>query len=213
MDNKNRHITLYTSQSNEIIKRLENNEPHFVKMKYIIKKYEEVADVFTIPYIWYTKEAEKIVPRPKEAESAVWAYGDISSLEVFLENQIVELLVPIEECVFFTMEDWKKVLNGLYIGIDEEDEKAFFMDCKEKGIGYMGEVVKSNFYPEEKKIILDSWQRIFALDKKVKENKLEKLPKDLQAGLWTINPAWMIRNLTTNKIYKDVIDCQPKIQK
>ncbi len=74
MDNKHIYVTLYTVQTDSIVEQLKQNGYHTAKMKFIKEKYGEVAPVFVDAYKWYTLNAEKIVPRPKEAESAVWCF-------------------------------------------------------------------------------------------------------------------------------------------
>ena len=188
-------ITLYTSQSREIVQRLRDGQPHVVKMQYVRQKYGEVAHVFIDAYTWYTRHAEQIVPRPDEAESAVWAFYDLHNLERHADSTILQLAVPLDQAVFFRMSDWSKVLNTRYIGHSAAEEHTFSDKLAQQGIGYEGDVYRKPFYPLLKRELVASWQNLFRLHDGIRDAFTRgEVPDvaDIQAGLWLVRPEWVV---------------------
>lgn len=183
-------ITLYTVQTDDVIHHLREQGYHYVKLEYIVRKYQEVSTVFLQAYSWYTENAQRILPKPKQAESAIWSFCDINYLERHPGCQILKLSVPIESAVFFRMSDWNKVLNLRYIGDSKEDEANFAEKLARYGIRYEGDVYTTPFYPHLKKELINSWQNLFQYDRQVKETG-SSLYSDMQAGLWYLDRQWI----------------------
>lgn len=187
--------TLYTSQTHEIVQRLADGQPHQVKMQFIRQKYGEVAQVFTDAYSWYTRHAVQIVPKPDEAESAVWSFRDLHNIERHTDSTILQLTVPLDQAVFFCMADWFKVLNLRYIGQNAEEERTFADKLTQQGINYEGDVYRKPFYPLLKRELVNSWQNLFRHHDAIREALSQgENPGvvDVQAGLWEIRPEWVV---------------------
>lgn len=190
MDNKNTHVRLYTQQSDEIINQLKLKGHHTAKMKFIKEKYGEVAPIFVDAYNWYVSNAEKIVTRPKEAESAIWTFKEPKNIEEHRGHQILEILVPIEKAVFFRMKDWNKRINLNYIGETLKEEQAFNQKISKFGINYSGDVIRTPFYPQLKNELIKSWQNLFRYDSEVKKHG-DLMFFDMQAGIWCLEWDWV----------------------
>lgn len=187
-------VTLYTSQIDEIAERIRAGQTHYAKMAFIKEKYGDVAKIFVDSYLWYAKQAELLVPREEDAESAIWAYQDLINIEEHQGSQIVPLNVPISEGVYFKMSDWFKILNFRYIGKSEAEEKGFADKLKAQGINYEGDVFMKPFYPALKKEVTQSWQNLFRFHEDVKQSLMagREIPiDDLQVGLWKVDPTWL----------------------
>ncbi|SDF60857.1 DUF3841 domain-containing protein [Sporomusa acidovorans] len=190
MDCQYNQITLYTSQTDKVVHHLLEQGYHYVKTEYIVRKYAEVSAVFLQAYSWYTENAQRILPKPQQAESAVWSFCDVSYLDRHPGCQILKLRVPIKNAVFFRMSDWNKVLNLRYIGESEEEEAKFAKKLARYGIRYAGDAYTTPFYPHLKKEIQDSWKKLFRYNQQVKENGSSLYP-DMQAGLWYLDRQWI----------------------
>lgn len=190
MDCPHNQITLYTAQSNEVVQHLLAEGYHYVKLKYIARKYGEVSAVFLQSYSWYTENAQRILPKPKLAESAVWAFCELQYLDRCPGCQFLKLSVPRQHAVFFRMSDWNRILNRRYLGESEEEEAKFAEKLTRYGIGYTGDVYTTPFYPHLKKELQDSWKKLFRYDQYVKETGFSPYP-DMQAGLWYIDRQWL----------------------
>lgn len=191
MDNKNNRMTLYSSQSDEIVAALRNGGTHYAKYKYIREKYGEVSEVFLAAYGWYRAAASRIVPAPPEGESGIWAYADPRFLDRAQGYSILKLSVPTDEAVFFSMRDWNRVLNLRFIGETEEEERAFEEKLARHGVKYEGDICLKPFYPQLRSELLKSWNRLFRFHEEIKAGS-QGVPPDIQAGLWKISPEWVI---------------------
>lgn len=190
MDCHRNEITLYTAQTDEVVRHLLKEGYHYVKLEHIARKYAEVSAVFLQAYSWYTENAQHILPKPRQAESAVWAFCDINYLGRYPGCQILKLSVPIKNAVFFRMSDWNKVLNLRYIGESATEEVKFAEKLARYGIRYEGDAYTTPFYPHLKKEIRDSWEKLFRYDQQVKETGSSLYP-DMQAGLWYLDRQWL----------------------
>jgi hypothetical protein len=190
MDNKHIYVTLYTVQPDSILNNLKQSGYHTAKMQFIKEKYAEVAQVFVDAYKWYTHNAEKIVPRPPDAESAVWCYKDPKYIEKHEGYKILRLYVPVEKAVFFRMSDWNKRLNLRYIGKTLQEEDSYNQKLLKYGVDYEGNVYLTSFYPQLKSELIKSWQNLFRYDELVKEQG-DLLFDDMQAGIWHLEWEWV----------------------
>jgi len=189
MDYKDHQVILYTSQNQRVIDKLLQNGRHVVERTFIKEKYGETSQVFLQAYSWYRQNAEQVVERPEDAESAIWTFLDMKYLDYSADSQILKLRVPLEKIVFFRMSDWNKILNLRLLGTDEE-QADYYAKLKKFNIAYEGDVYTTAFYPHLKTELVQSWRKLFQYDKKIKETK--ELPfEDIQGGIWEIRSSWI----------------------
>ena len=189
MDYKDHQVILYTSQNQIVIDKLLQNGRHVVERTFIKEKYGETSQVFLQAYSWYRQNAEQVVERPEDAESAIWTFLDMKYLDYSADSQILKLRVPLEKIVFFRMSDWNKILNLRLLGTDEE-QADYYAKLKKFNIAYEGDVYTTAFYPHLKTELVQSWRKLFQYDKKIKETK--ELPfEDIQGGIWEIRSNWI----------------------
>ena len=191
MGNKDNKIILYSSQAENVVKKLKEDGVCFSKKDYVIKKYEESAPIFVAAYSWFVLEMEKYVSKPMGAEYPYWAFKDLYSVEGSGNSEILRLNVPIDEAVFFDMYDFNKILRLQYIGETNEDEEEFRKIVKNYGIRHESEVVLTNFYPELKSKVLQSWKRLFRHNESIKNGDFSNIGS-IQVGLWQLKKEWII---------------------
>ena len=183
-------MKLYTVQTDQVLETLAQTGQCYVKRDYVTQKYGESASVFLHAYSWYAAYASRIVPRPPEAETAVWTFCQPDYLECHPGSHLLSLEVPLSCCVFFRMGDWNKILNLRYLGKDRKEEVAFAEKLARQGVSYEGDVVTTPFYPVLKRELLESWQNLFSYDAAVKTGEIVPYP-DMQAGLWCLKQEWV----------------------
>lgn len=189
MDHLHHDVTLYSSQTKLVVSNLLASGRHTAKRNFIQEKYGEASQVFLQAYTWYRQAAEKIVPRPTDAESGIWAFLDLKYLDRSTEARIIKLQVPLDKVVFFRMSDWNKVLNLRFIGTPEE-EAAYAGKLKKFNVAYEGDVFTTAFYPHLKSELVRSWDNLFQYDAPIKQTG--KLPfDDMQGGLWELQTDWL----------------------
>lgn len=191
MDSKCSTVKLYASLNDSVIEIIDRDGTCFSKKEFIKKKYEESSNIFITAYSWFSREASKLVEKPEDAEFPYWVFKDLSNLERFPNTSILKLEVPVDEVVLFDMYDWNKVLSLEYIAKDDGDDKEFKNLLKQYGIKHDSDIMLTNFYPQLKKKITDSWSKLFEHHNKIKSGDYIGV-KVVQAALWQIKKEWII---------------------
>lgn len=190
MNEKNKMI-VYSSQSEAVLSVLERDGVCFSKREYIKKKYEDSASIFIAAYRAFVMEAQKYVPKPEGAEYPYWAFKDLYNIDMHWDTKLLILEVPIDEIIFFDMYDWNKVLNLKYIGESEEDEFQFIQMLASRGIKRESDIILTDFYPDLKRKVQDSWKRLFRHHIDIKKGNIENV-RSVQLGLWQIKKEWIV---------------------
>lgn len=205
MDKGNNKIKLYTSQSDIVLQIIEKDGVCYSKKEFVSKKYSESSNIFITAYSWFVKEAEKIVKKPEKAEYPYWAFKDLYNVDDSAGGNILTLKVPLEEAIFFDLFDWNKIICMKYIGVCEEDEKEFKENIKKLGLKETN-IMLTNFYPELKMQIMESWKFLFRHHKNIKIVNIDKIGK-VQVGLWQIKQRMHYKMFV--KIVKRVLLIEP----
>lgn len=193
MDNKCNTVMLYSSQSPIVTEILNRDGICFSKKEYVLKKYQESAPIFMAAYDFFVSEAEKYVPKPEGAEYPYWAFKDLYSLESSGDSSVLQLSVPVDEAIFFDMYDFNKILRLQYIGENDEDEIKFQKMLKDYGMRHESDIILTNFYPDLKRQVQNSWKRLFRHHEKIKAGDTESVGS-VQVGLWQIKKDWLVVN-------------------
>jgi hypothetical protein len=191
MGNTDNTVRLYSSQSEVVVSALERDGICFSKQEYVVKKYEESAPIFVAAYSWFAMEAEKYLPKPEGAEYPYWAFRDLYSVEQSIDSRILRLCIPADEAIFFDMYDWNKILCLQYIGGTEADEARFRQMLADYGIRKESDVILTNFYPDLKRQVQDSWKRLFRHHENIKLGNTDGVGS-VQAGLWQLKKEWIV---------------------
>lgn len=181
---------LYTSQARPVLDALTRDGVCYSKEEYVQKKYGEIAPIFLTAYGWYVRQAQAIVPRPEGASYPYWAFADRYSVDDSSGGSILRLRVPRGEAVFFDVQDWNKILKLSYIGETPAEERAFADELAARGL-HSSQVMLTNFYPELKARILESWKRLFRRHAAIQNGDASEV-SSIQAGLWCIKKEWIV---------------------
>ncbi len=149
--------------------------------------------MFLSAYDWFVKAAEAHVPKPPGAEYPYWAFGSPENVDLSSGGRVLALRVPLEEAVFFSLYDWNRILCLSYMGETEKEEKEFRQTLLEYGIRRESDLILTNFYPELKRQVMESWNRLFSHDQAIRKAISENQPlSGVQAGLWCIKKEWVM---------------------
>ena len=74
MDRGRDTVTLYSPQSDAVLRVLERDGVCFSRAEYVRRKYGESAPIFLTVYGWYVSRAAVLVPPPEGAEYPYWAF-------------------------------------------------------------------------------------------------------------------------------------------
>ncbi len=104
-----------------------------------------------------------------------------------VENTVIlELEIPRENFLVCSMDCWGYRVNYWYIPLDQEDEENHKKELKRLCIPSEDALVltdKGNFYPLLRRKIIQSWQRVFTLPPKNKQDEV--------ATAWEIRREWI----------------------
>lgn len=184
MSKSNKKIRLYTSQREIVLDTIRDKGIYHVKKEFIIKKYEEVANVFLEPYNWFVRNAINIVPKPEGAEYPIWLFTDLKYVENHEDSQILEIEVDIENVILFDPFKWNRILNLAYIPKDEKDWIQYNESLERQGINNESSIYMTSFFPHLKQKVRKSWDFLF-------EDNID-LSKPNQAALWELRREWIV---------------------
>lgn len=182
---------LYSAQAPIVIEALHQDGVCFSKQAYVRRKYEESAPIFVAAYSWFVREAQHYVPKPQGAEYPYWAFCDLYSVEASGDSQILRLNVPADQAVFFDLYDWNTILCLKYLGETKEEEAQFRRQLADYGVRRETDVILTNFYPELKRQVQESWKRLFRHHERIKAGDTTGVGS-VQAGLWQLKQDWIL---------------------
>lgn len=197
MDTNDNYITLYSPQATIVWRVVNDFGISYSRREYITDKYEESARIFLTAYDAYIHEAEKIVARSDSSAYPYWAFASLDQVDP-MEQKVMKLRVPLDEVVLFDQYDWYKVLRLSYIGETPEDEAQFAKELERRGIRDASDAVLRPFYPDMRRKIVSSWNRLFRYDEAVKkavssgDDMRATGIRAVQAGMWCIKKEWLI---------------------
>ncbi len=179
-------VTLWTRQHKKSLEELQNNNVIRIKRKHL----DEITDYVVYLYKWFVDAAAKKVSKPKEVEFPVWcSISEENMLRPTVDEVVYVLEVDKSEIIYFDGMKGDYVLNHHYIPKDERDAAEYAKDLESKGFDNSFSFINektAHFYPVERKKVMDSWHRIFEIDK-----------WDIfrvQANIWEIRPE-MIKDI------------------
>ncbi|WP_432666966.1 DUF3841 domain-containing protein [Wukongibacter baidiensis] len=190
MDSKDNKVTLYTTQNPIVIDTLEEKGVYHVKKEFIEMKYREVSHIFLQCYDWFVSKAKNIVAKPEGAEYPIWTYIDAKYSGYFEDSYLLELEVPIEDIIFFKMEDWNRILNLRYLPKNSQDGLKYDNKLKSYNIQDETEIFMNPYYPQLKSEVRKSWDNLFKHNEIVKSNRV--FEGAIQGSLWEIKKSWLV---------------------
>lgn len=169
MDNSDDKIVLWTRQHKKSLDELQKYGVIRIKRKHLEEKFDEITNYIVYLYKWFVNAAEKRVPIPNGVEFPIWcSISDENMLRPTIDEVVYVLEVHKSQIIYFDGMKWDYVLNHHYIPKDEKDEEEYAKDLESKGFDNSFSFINektSHFYPTERKKVMDSWQRIFDIEK------------------------------------------------
>lgn len=160
---------LWTRQDEKSLVDLEKHGVFRNKEDYIRSNYDDIADHFISAYRWFTKEASKIVPKPQDVDFPIWCSISEEAMLRPIEGTVCyKIEIPKNDIIYFDGGKWDYVLNHIYIPKDDADQEEYIKELREKGFKDQFNFIEgksAHFYPLEKKKVMDSWKRIFQIDR------------------------------------------------
>jgi len=109
-----------------------------------------------------------MVPMPSGVVFPIWCSISYENMLRPIEDTVCyELELNKSDVIYFDGGKWDYVLNHIYIPKDHKDEVQYKIDMEAKGFKNAFSFIEgtyANFYPEERRRIIDSWNRIFEIE-------------------------------------------------
>ena len=180
-------VRLYTRQNEKTLEQLQRDGRIINNRTYVRLHFGDMAQHYLDSYDWFTREAAKRVPKPADVEASIWCSIDKRNCLKPIEGTVVYVLeVPEEQVIYFDEGKWDYVLNRIYLPRDEEDRAAYKKHLAAMGFQNGFEFFQGRykgFYPEEERRIIESWQRVFVIDKWTIFN--------VCGNIWEIKKEWV----------------------
>jgi len=177
-------IKVWTRQDESILDILDKDGRYIVKKEYIEQKMEDCAKYYLEVYSWYTNKAKEIVPKPEDVNYPVWvSVSDDFMLQQVPGTVILELLLDEASVIVMDTEKWGRIVNFWYVPLNKKDEEDYDKKLKSYGINNSSNAYMSNFYPQLKKEIKKSWDRLF-------DNSI-LISNERQGTIWEVKKEWV----------------------
>lgn len=180
-------VRLYTRQNNKTLLPLERDGRIINHRVYVGLHFGDIAPLFMESYDWLTKEISRRIPKPEDVTAPIWCSISIENCLKPIEGTVVYVLdVPKDLIIYFDEGKWDYVLNRIYIPKNEDDDAQYQKRLTSLGITNRFEFFDGKYknqYPEEEKIIIDSWKRVFEIDNWTIFN--------VCGSIWEIRKEWV----------------------
>lgn len=160
-------VKLYTRQNDKTLFQLERDGRVINVRRYVELHFGDIAPLFLDSYDWFTRMAEKKVPKPEDVHAPIWcAIRREDCLPPIPGTVVYELEIPEKEVIYFSDLKWDYVLNRIYLPKDDMDAANYKQHLKDIGVANGFEFFEGRykgFYPEEVRRIQESWKRVFEI--------------------------------------------------
>lgn len=155
------YVTVWTKQNSAVLEQLKSSGRFMAKESCILADMEDTADIMLFAYDWLAKRLSERIAPPPGARYPVWL--SLSKEATMIKEPgyaILELYVEAERIRLIDAAKWTRILNYQYLPLDDEDMREHSEYMSSIGISD-SEAVLRNFYPAQKQLIVDSWDRLF----------------------------------------------------
>ena len=156
-------IRVWTKQHENVLKELKSTGRYIAKKEYIIMDLQEHANIVLEAYNWLVKNSPNVSNKPKDVEFPVWVSFARDSTMI-LELEIEETLIT-----KINIMKWGMILNYAYLPENESDENRHKKLLENYRISD-AQAYMSQFYPQIKREIIDSWKRLFDFANDIQQN-------------------------------------------
>lgn len=177
-------ITVWTKQNKAVIDQLETAGRFIADERYIRRELEDTTDIMLFIYRWLSDHMPSASVRPPDVVFPVWVSFDREATMSPEDGYaVLELRVQEELVTPVNIEKWTRITNYSYIPLNEEDETEHNSLLRSMGISN-AQAVMSDFYPEIKKKIIASWDRLF-------DDSVRAGNRNAYGLMWEVKKEWV----------------------
>ena len=155
-------IIVWTKQHENVVKELEKTGRYTAKKEYILRELDRYAYLILEVYDWLVKNTPNTSQKPFDAEYPIWiSLRKEATMLPSAGMVILELEVDSSLITMINISKWGKILDYSYIPADKQDAQNHRQLLDEYGLTSDAKAYMSQFYPQIKRKIIDSWSRLF----------------------------------------------------
>ena len=178
----------WSKQHINVLNTLNEQGRYIAKREYVISDLEEHADLVLETYDWYVKKVSRKFEKPADVTYPVWVSLSQEATMLLSENTaVLELEVDSSLIMPVNINKWGTILNYGYIPENAQDELRH-KQLLENYRATDASAYMSLFFPEIKREIVSSWDRLFD-DSIIINNDA------VYGTLWELKKEW-ITNVT-----------------
>lgn len=178
-------VTVWTKQNENVVKELEKTGRYTAKKEYILKDLDKHVYLVLEVYDWLVKNTPNTSQKPYDAEYPIWvSLTREATMLPSVGTIILELKVDPSLITMVNIDKWGAILNYSYIPADEQDAQNHRQLLKQYGVSSDTKAYMSQFYPQIKRKIIDSWSRLF--DDSIILGNNEKY-----GNIWEVRKEWV----------------------
>lgn len=179
-------IKVWTKQNEKVLDELRQTGRYTTKQEFIVKDLEEHAELVLETYRWLTRHSPDYPNKPEDVEFPVWvSFQENATMMPSEGTVILELLVEESLITKVNIAKWGAILNYGYIPADKEDDRRHRELLKDYGISDT-KAYMSQFYPEIKREIQESWIRLF-------DPGIHMGNDSCYGNLWEVRKEWIMK--------------------
>ncbi|MBQ6440625.1 MAG: DUF3841 domain-containing protein [Mogibacterium sp.] len=153
-------ITVWTKQNKAVLNQLNAKGRFIADESFIRRELEDTADIMLFIYRWLADNMPA-ADRPDDVLFPVWVSFE-KEATMFPEPgyAVLELRVDSDKVTKLDIAKWTRITNYAYIPADKADEAEHKRILEQYGTDNASAVM-TQFWPELKRKIIDSWSRLF----------------------------------------------------
>ena len=181
-------MTVWTKQNIDVLDQLEKNGRFIADERYIRRELGDTAPVMLFIYRWLADHIHMAEDKPEDVIYPTWvSFVKEATMMPEPGYAVLELKVDTDKMAAIDIIKWTAVTNYSYIPRDADDEKEHNVLLREYGTDN-ARAVMTEHYPEIKRKVVSSWERLFEPPAKPGDPGTYGL-------LWEVRKEWVQRTI------------------
>jgi hypothetical protein len=177
-------ITVWTKQNEAVLGQLEADGRFTADERCIRIELEDTADIMLFIYGWLADHVPIAASRPSDVRFPVWvSFSREATMMPEPGYVILELSVDENSVAPLDTAKWTRITNYSYIPGGDEDAEEHRRLMADMGIND-ADAVLTNFYPEARERIIDSWSRLF-------DDSINLGSDTVYGIMWEVREEWI----------------------
>ena len=177
-------IKVWTKQHQSVYETILREGRYIAKREYIVMDLQEHAELVLQAYDWLAAHGPDIQNKPEDVAYPVWvSFTNEATMLKSAGTVILELEIDPGIITPVNIAKWGMILNYSYIPKDEADSRRHQTMLRDYGVSD-AKAMLTQFYPDIKREIIGSWQRLF--------EESVSVGSDAKYGnIWEIRKEWI----------------------